>query len=97
MDLSNRPCLFHDLVFCPNEEEMLDPYTSIEMIPHLLESLVVNGQMTIHIVQLSPPTTDIRDLILATACALGQALYYCTAVDPRRSGAIASSKGTLSV
>jgi len=62
----------------------------------MFESLVMNGHMTIHILQRSKGS-NARDLILAAACAFGRALYYCIAVDPRRAGATASSKGTLSV
>lgn len=97
MDLSNRPCLFHDLDLFSCENEMLDSVTSIEMIPHALESLVMNGHMTVHIIQLSTSSRNIWDLIIATARAYGRALYHCTAVDPRRCGATASSKGTLSM
>lgn len=97
MDLSNRPCLFHDLNFSADENEMLDAVTSIEMIPHVVESLVMNGHMTVHLVQLSTSKQNIRDLCIATARAFGQALYYCTSVDPRRYGTTASSKGTLSL
>ena len=37
------------------------------------------------------------DLALATARAFGAALAECVRVDPRRAGAVASSKGTLSL
>lgn len=100
MDLSNRPCLTCDLDF--HEEEYVGDL-SVEMFHHALESLVINGQMTLHIVDKSIPCTDayskedITNLVKATAAALGQALKQCIAVDPRRAGAIASSKGTLSV
>jgi imidazoleglycerol phosphate dehydratase HisB len=97
MDLSNRPCLFHDLNLSTDENEMLDAVTSIEMIPHMLESLVMNGHMTVHIVQLSSSEQNVRDLSIATSRAFGRALYYCTSVDPRRCGVTASSKGTLSM
>ena len=36
------------------------------------------------------------DLALAAACAYGTALSRAIRVDPRRRGAVASSKGTLS-
>jgi beta-phosphoglucomutase-like phosphatase (HAD superfamily) len=37
------------------------------------------------------------DLALAAARALGKCLKQCVAIDNRRAGAVASSKGTLSV
>jgi len=96
MDLSNRPCLTCDLDF--HEEEYVSD-VSVEMFYHALESLVINGQMTLHIVDKSiciDSNSNFTNLVKATAAALGQALKQCVAVDPRRAGTIASSKGTLS-
>jgi imidazoleglycerol-phosphate dehydratase len=67
---------------------------SVEMLDHAIDSLVMNGQMTVHIVECS--SGDILDLAMATAKAFGRALKLCSAVDPRRAGKTASSKGTLS-
>lgn len=91
MDLSNRPCLTSNLSLgqCEYVGDM-----SVEMLDHTLDSLVMNGQMTVHIVEIC--SGDIMDLALATGIAFGRALKLCSAVDPRRAGATASSKGTLS-
>ena len=94
MDLSNRPCLTHDLDLSLHDEEKVDDI-SIEMIEHVFDSLVMNGQMTVHIVQLQAGKAG--ELTTAAARAFGKALRRCIAVDPRRAGATASSKGTLSV
>lgn len=94
MDLSNRPCLTHDLKLAEYNEEKVDDM-SIEMIEHVFDSFIMNGQMTVHIVQLKGGRAG--DLTTAAAIAFGKALGRCIAVDPRRAGATASSKGTLSV
>jgi imidazoleglycerol-phosphate dehydratase len=78
---------------------------SFEMFEHVLDSLVINARMTVHIVQhVSPPTVTplapvvilAEDTFQAVAMAFGDALRYCTMVDQRRGGGTASSKGTLS-
>jgi imidazoleglycerol-phosphate dehydratase len=94
MDLSNRPCLTHNLHLDNGEEKVGD--LSMEMLEHVLESLVVNSRMTVHMVQLHP-NNNVKDTVHAVAMAFGQALKYCAMVDSRRMGATASSKGTLSV
>eukprot|EP00554_Chaetoceros_debilis_P003402 CAMPEP_0194085272 /NCGR_PEP_ID=MMETSP0149-20130528/16943_1 /TAXON_ID=122233 /ORGANISM="Chaetoceros debilis, Strain MM31A-1" /LENGTH=455 /DNA_ID=CAMNT_0038768119 /DNA_START=89 /DNA_END=1456 /DNA_ORIENTATION=- len=97
MDLSNRPCLTHNLSLACAEYvgDM-----STEMLDHVLDSLVMNGQMTVHVLELSKGQNDsdddMKDLANATALAFGKALKLCAAVDPRRAGKTASSKGTLS-
>lgn len=94
MDLSNRPCLTHDLSLSSSGEEYVGDM-SIEMLDHALESLVMNAQMTLHIVEKSKGDNMV-DLMIATASAFGKSLRLCAAVDPRRAGRTASSKGTLS-
>lgn len=97
MDLSNRPCLTSNLSLSDYTEDC--EYVgdmSIEMLEHALDSLVMNGQMTVHILECEKGS-DIRNLATATALAFGKALRLCAAVDPRRAGKTASSKGTLSV
>ena len=94
MDLSNRPDLNHDLSL--GEEEYVDGSLTSEMLAHVLESLVVNARMTVHIVQLRKGKT-VLETAVATFIAFGRALRLCAAVDPRRAGKTASSKGTLSV
>ena len=101
MDLSNRPCLTSDLslktISPTNEEKVKD--LSVEMIDHAFDSIVMNGHMTVHIVEKASKSSEsaLEDLTVASARAFGRALKMCTAVDPRRKGATASSKGTLSV
>ena len=101
MDLSNRPSLEQNLKLVQtNQSKDVDLETlgdlSIEMIHHFLESLVMNSLMTLHIVQLIDDVL-IEDLMENTDIAFGKVLKMCIAVDPRRAGAVASSKGTLSV
>lgn len=97
MDLSNRPCLTHNLSLSshPTNAEYINDM-SIEMFEHVLDSLVLNGLMTVHIVEKQMGST-IMDTVMATARAFGKALGLCAAVDIRRAGLTASSKGTLSV
>ena len=97
MDLSNRPCMTHNLsLSCnPNNEEYAGDI-SVEMLDHVLESLVMNSKSTVHIVE-KKVGRNVLETALATAMAFGRALRMCAAVDPRRAGKTASSKGTLSV
>mmetsp|Transcript_5949 Transcript_5949/g.13016 ORF Transcript_5949/g.13016 Transcript_5949/m.13016 type:complete len:439 (+) Transcript_5949:139-1455(+) len=97
MDLSNRPCLNHNLSLSsnPNNEEYAGDL-SLEMLDHVLESLVMNSRCTVHIVEKKVGKSAL-ETALATATAYGRALRMCAAVDPRRAGNTASSKGTLSV
>lgn len=91
MDLSNRPCLTSNLNL--SQSEYVGDM-SVEMLDHTLDSLVMNGQMTVHIVE--NVSSNVMDLAMASAIAFGRALRLCAAVDPRRAGKTASSKGTLS-
>ena len=110
MDLSNRPCITHDLSL--SSDSSSQEYVgdlSIEMFDHALESLVMNAQMTVHIVEKKNnrggngngngdgDECNLQDLVMATAEAFGKCLRLCAAVDPRRAGKTASSKGTLCV
>ena len=92
-DLSNRPYLCNGLVF--REETIGD--LSAEMVDHLFMSVAANAQMTAHIVRADPGGGDEADVAEAAARAFGKCLKQCVALDPRRAGAVASSKGTLSV
>lgn len=94
MDLSNRPHVIHDL-FKSNSEEYARNL-SVEMLVHVLESLASNSKSTVHVVE-NKAGGDATETFLATAVAYGRALRMCGAVDPRRAGLTASSKGTLSV
>mmetsp|Transcript_28646 Transcript_28646/g.60447 ORF Transcript_28646/g.60447 Transcript_28646/m.60447 type:complete len:442 (+) Transcript_28646:106-1431(+) len=97
MDLSNRPCITHNLSLSsnPNEEEYAGDL-SIEMLDHVIESLVMNSRSTVHIYEKKVGKT-VLETAMATAMAYGKALRMCASVDPRRAGKTASSKGTLSV
>jgi imidazoleglycerol-phosphate dehydratase len=107
MDLSNRPCLRHNLDQTLEQAEYVDDSDttavtattsklSCEMFEHVLDSLVMNGRMTVHIMELAKGAT-VEETVLCTAMAFGKALRLCAMVDCRRAGQTASSKGTLSV
>lgn len=108
MDLSNRPCLTHDLSLssnsggeeyvgsAPTDTSSVGTSLSVEMFEHVLDSLVSQGQMTVHAVQRKEGAT-VAETATATAVSFGRALRMCSAVDTRRAGKTASSKGTLSV
>jgi imidazoleglycerol-phosphate dehydratase len=98
MDLSNRPCFVHNLALDDGSNDKVGDL-SLEMFEHVMDSLVVNARMTVHIVDCSPcgGSINLDDKVQAVAVAFGQALKYCAMVDCRRAGATASSKGTLSV
>jgi imidazoleglycerol-phosphate dehydratase len=107
MDLSNRPCFAHNISTLEDMEMMGD--LSCEMFGHVLDSIVINARMTVHIVEEGSgggsglfDRDDKKDpyrhpVVIAAARAFGQALHMCALVDGRRSGKTASSKGTLSV
>ena len=113
MDLSNRPCMGHNLDSTLEQAEYVDPNDgtngndmksrlSCEMFVHVLDSLVMNGRMTVHIVDRSASNNGskvakVADTVKCTAMAFGRALKVCAMVDCRRAGQTASSKGTLSV
>lgn len=94
MDLSNRPCLTENLT--ESEEEYIGGTLTTEMFHHMLESLTMNARMTVHIVEIQEGA-NMKESALAIAMAFGRTLKMCAAVDPRRAGKTASSKGTLSV
>lgn len=96
MDLSNRPYLTHNVDSLKAHEMVGD--LPVEMLEHVLDSIVVNSRMTVHIVEVQQASEDhVHDTMNAIAMAFGQALLYCAMVDSRRAGKTASSKGTLSV
>jgi len=97
MDLSNRPCFNHGLASLEEGDQEYVGDMSMEMFHHIIDSLVMNGQMTVHVDELSKGNNNNgMDLISAVAMSFGRALRFCSAVDPRRAGKTASSKGTLS-
>lgn len=95
MDLSNRPDIHHNLSLSNTNEENAGDL-SVEMLIHTLESLAMNSKSTVHIVEKRAGRSAL-ETYYATAMAYGRALRMCSAVDPRRAGKTASSKGTLSV
>lgn len=113
IDLSNRPCLIQEIEFCTTSNDSDDgddgidkcEDLSFEMFEHVLDSFVVNARWSVHILhnnwQHGDKNVDSnaknKAIMLATARAMGRAMRYCCAVDSRRAGATASSKGTLSV
>merc|ERR1739848_348357 len=96
MDLSNRPAFCSNLQLDALNEEMVGDI-SAEMIYHCFESFVMNALMTVHFVQIdTEKQPSANHLARAAAKVSGAALKECISVDPRRAGATASSKGTLS-
>jgi imidazoleglycerol-phosphate dehydratase len=92
MDLSNRPYLGYGLELESDKVGDL----SVEMVEHMFMSLTFNGQMTVHLVE-HARGADEAEVATAAAKAFGKCLRQCAAIDPRRAGSVASSKGTLSV
>ena len=71
---------------------------SSEMLFHVFNSLTLEMRCTCHLEVLQDAKAEghTRDLALAAASAYGAALSRAIRLDPRRRGAVASSKGTLS-
>ncbi|KAL3912711.1 MAG: hypothetical protein SGARI_001016 [Bacillariaceae sp.] len=113
MDLSNRPCFVHNLHETLGKQEYVEEKAddeefagqallTCEMLEHCLDSLVMNGRMTVHVVESENDSKEsgsvtVAEVVLCTAKAFGRALRVCSMIDQRRHGATASSKGTLSV
>lgn len=93
MDLSNRPYLGYGLEF---DCDKVGGDLSVEMVEHVFMSLAFNGQMTVHLIEHSRGANE-DEVATAAAKAFGKCLRQCAAIDPRRAGSVASSKGTLSV
>lgn len=97
MDLSNRPSFCSDLRLQDTDEDIVGDLPA-EMIYHGFESLVMNSLITVHFAQTvsGDGAFSAGDVTTAAARAFGSALRQCASIDPRRAGAPASSKGTLS-
>jgi len=97
MDLSNRPSFCSDLRLSENHEDVVGDLPA-EMIHHGFESLVMNSLITVHFAQTAAAdgACTARDVTIAASRAFGTAFRQCASIDPRRAGAPASSKGTLS-
>lgn len=106
IDLSNRPHLAWDLGL---SQEFLDEekVMASEMIEHIFASLVTSARLTLHVhsaIRQGPYNGALsrkyqqvsdRSLAIASAKAFGVALRQAIVLDPRRRGAVASSKGSL--
>lgn len=64
-----------------------------ELVPEFLRALAANAGMTLHVQVLAGQNS--HHIIEATFKALGRALRAAVEVDPRRGGAIPSTKGVL--
>ena len=104
LDLSNRPNFHSDLAF---DEEYLGgdaaadagdgecgAVLSSEMLVHALESLTLETRATLHLEGRRDAGGEghTRPLALAAAAAHGAALGQTIRIDPRRKGAVASSR-----
>jgi imidazoleglycerol-phosphate dehydratase len=89
LDLSGRPWAALDIPF---DGERLGQLPT-EMIEHFLWSFAQHAGLTLHIRLLAGRTDHHRPE--ANVKALARALGQATRIDPRRQGAIPSTKGTL--
>ncbi len=62
------------------------------LIPHLIDCIAVNARATIHV---EASGEDDHHVVEAAFKALARALREAWSIDPRRAGAIASTKGSL--
>ncbi|XP_050133010.1 imidazoleglycerol-phosphate dehydratase, chloroplastic-like isoform X3 [Malus sylvestris] len=90
LDLSGRPHLSYDLQI---PTERVGTYDT-QLVEHFFQSLVNTSGMTLHIRQLAGRNS--HHIIEATFKAFARALRQATESDPRRLGAVPSSKGVLS-
>lgn len=89
LDLSGRPHLTFDVEL---PTEYIGRYET-QLVEHFFQSLVNTSGMTLHIRMLSGKNS--HHIVEATFKAFARALRQATEYDPRRAGAIASSKGVL--
>jgi imidazoleglycerol-phosphate dehydratase len=89
VDLSGRP--YHDIRLQFHGERIGALPT--EMVRHALYSFANEARLALHVRQLAGE----NDHHIAEACfkALARALADAVAIDPRRAGGVASTKGTL--
>jgi imidazoleglycerol-phosphate dehydratase len=88
LDLSGRPYAVSDVTWSGTTVGGLP----VTLIPHLLHSFAVTARATIHA---RVSGQDDHHQAEALFKALGRALDAATRLDPRRQGAIPSTKGTL--
>jgi imidazoleglycerol-phosphate dehydratase len=89
IDLSGRPYAAIDLPFRGERIGTL----STELVEHFLTSFAFEGRMALHVRELAGKNDHHR--AEAAFKALARALGDAIAIDPRREGSIASTKGTL--
>jgi len=85
-------------VAVPPMDDLCGALLSCEMLHHIFTSLTLEMRATCHLQVMADKTAvgHTLDLALAAAKAYGSALSRAIRVDPRRGGAVASTKGTLS-
>lgn len=88
LDLSGRPYAVLDLVFRGERMGQL----STQLVEHALESLARTAGMTLH---LSASGRNDHHVAEAAFKALARSLRAAVAPDPRRGGAVPSTKGSL--
>lgn len=89
VDLSGRPYHAIDLAFRGDRIGALPS----EMVEHFLYSFANEGRLALHVRQLAGKND--HHIAEATFKALARALGDAVAIDPRRAGTVASTKGTL--
>ena len=89
VDLSGRP--YHDIRLQFHGERI--GVLPTEMVTHALYSFANEARLALHIRQLAGAND--HHIAEATFKALARALGDAVAIDPRRAGGIASTKGTL--
>ena len=89
IDLSGRPYAAIDLPFRGERIGTL----STELVEHFLTSFAFEGRMALHVRELAGKNDHHR--AEAAFKALARALGDAIAIDPRREGSVASTKGTL--
>jgi len=86
------------VVAVPPMDSLCGALLSCEMLHHIFTSLTLEMRATCHLQLIADKTAvgHTLDIALAAAQAYGAALSRAIRVDPRRGGAVASTKGTLS-
>ena len=88
VDVSGRPYAVLDLLFTTPSIGSL----TTQNIPHALEALIRSAGLTVH---LSATGRNDHHVAEAAFKALARALRAAVAIDPRRAGAVPSTKGSL--
>jgi imidazoleglycerol-phosphate dehydratase len=88
-DLSGRP---HITFECDVPTQRVGTYDT-QLFEHFFQSMVATSGMTLHVRKLAGKNS--HHIIEATFKAFARALRRACEVDPRRAGAVPSSKGVL--